>query len=177
MKIAKFLFTLRAAYANASPVSEATLEIYAQMLSDIPEEILDKILYQILNTCKFFPTIAEIREIAVNIMTDGKRIPDAIEAWGEVIQQIDLTGYYGMPKFSHPLISETVKMFGWQNLCMSEQLDYDRAHFIKAYESLRKRAIDELRVLPAGEVLASLPEGEERVQTGVRKLLEKFTVR
>jgi len=78
--------------------------------------------------------IALIREKARAIQ---KKLPG--EAWAEVLGAIRIVGSYGSPKFSDSLIKKAVNCIGWRHLCLSENIEIQRAHFLKIYESLSKR--------------------------------------
>ena len=56
------------------------------------------------------------------------RLPE--EAWAEVMAQLDP---YRTPHYSDPLIHRAVKAIGYLNLCMSERIGVERAHFLQIY--------------------------------------------
>ena len=77
--------------------------------------------------------VALIRDFAV---------PDkscAGEAWAEVLKAISSVGSYGCPKFTDELIDQAVSCVGWRNMCMSENIAIERAHFLKIYDTIHKR--------------------------------------
>ena len=57
------IVTLAAAFKQET-IKQETIDIYEKMLSDIPGQLLEESVMDILNRCKFFPSIAEIRETA-----------------------------------------------------------------------------------------------------------------
>lgn len=59
---------------------------------------------------------------------------------------------------------------GWKELCLSENQEYDRAHFFKVYKSLSERAESDVKMLP--QVRAMLPQ-QEAIKRLVAKLEEK----
>jgi len=120
---------------------QPTAALWLRMLSDIPYNVAEKAVIRILATAKYFPTVAEIRE-AANELTAPK-LPTPGEAWAEVLKQMRKVGSYGKPKFSHQVIEKAVNSIGWQELCMSTNTTADRAHFMKIYETLCKRAKEE----------------------------------
>jgi hypothetical protein len=67
---AEAMGVLTAAFPNA-PVGRETVLVYADMLGDIPEDLLRKAVRRCINTTKFFPTIAEIREAANSIRREA----------------------------------------------------------------------------------------------------------
>ena len=143
--------------AHAYPryeLSADSVKLYAKLLADIPGEILEAAAHQIMAESKFFPSVAEWREMAHKLMTGAHNIPTAYEAWENVMGQVGLCGEYyryqvnaRYPEYAHPLIEKAVKIIGYQHLLMSENIAIDRAHFFKIYESLVNRAEEDIRLL------------------------------
>lgn len=144
--------------AHAYPRYELTadsVKLYAGLLADLPVDILEAAARQIMVERTFFPSIAEWREMARQLMFAEQSIPSAYEAWENVQEQIARCGdYYRYPQFGrvpeyrHPLIQRAVDILGYRYLCESTTTMADRAHFFKVYESLLERAIRESRLLP-----------------------------
>jgi len=115
-------------------------ETWTLMLSDITCEVATIALQRLIATSKFLPTIAEMRESISAVQNPN--LPDAGEAWSEVIQAIRNYGYYnpteGMASLREP-VRQVVQRMGWRDLCMSENSMADRAHFLRIYESMGKR--------------------------------------
>ncbi|HKS27792.1 MAG TPA: hypothetical protein VJS44_08230 [Pyrinomonadaceae bacterium] len=147
MEIAKRVGMLAAAYPNAS-ITKETLRVYEGMLADIPLDVLDAVVRQCLAECEFFPTIARLREMALNLTSNVSQMPTPFEAWGIVAKEIGAVGHLGNPKFENPLIEKAVKIMGWWQLCTSENPIADRAHFVKVYEQLLNRAVQDAKLLP-----------------------------
>ena len=61
--VERIIFRLSAVLPDKKLLPEA-VDIYRELLEDIPDEVLRKAANQCLLTCRFFPTIAEIREMA-----------------------------------------------------------------------------------------------------------------
>jgi hypothetical protein len=78
-----------------------------------------------------------LEEIGANAATDAD--PEA--AWGEVQNQIRVTGYYRAPRFTDPAIAEAVQIMGWQTLCTADLDDEpaNRKHFWDIYRSCKRR--------------------------------------
>ncbi len=168
--IHKILIVLASVYPNFI-LQEATVKIYEQFLRDIEPELLDQAAKLTISRCKFFPTIAELREAAVEIVTRATGTPSAIQAWGEVLDQMRITGSYREPQFSHSLIARVVSYFGWRELCLSENPVADRARFLQAYDTEMQRACDDMRMLP--ETRNHIETLQERNVTGEIKQLAK----
>ncbi len=153
----------------------ATLKLYEQMLADIDGEILALAAKTHIARSKFFPTIAELREAALEI-SRPLRDP-AIVAWGDVMaaQNWAWPGRYqelhytvldsdgvtimtemtvrqdrgGEPPFDNPLTARACQVLGgWRAIMASECPGAERARFIQAYETLAERERDEAVMLP-----------------------------
>ncbi len=140
------LMTIMALAWPRYELPKQAFDVYFRILQDLPSEALETASHHLMASSTFFPSISEWRKAAVDLMTPT--VPTEFEAWQEVMDQLRIIGSYGIPKFSHPLIGRTVETIGWKQLCASEKLEYDRAHFFKAYAALRERAVEETRMLP-----------------------------
>jgi hypothetical protein len=146
------LAQLFSAYPNAK-IDEGTVAVYTRLLSDIPPADLQTVVDQCIATCKFLPTVAEIRE-EWHKLTRQIGQPSATEAWAEVVQQIRAVGYIGVPTFTNPVTAAVVKSMGWRELCASENQVADRAHFLRMYEQLVERGDSVRKLLPQSVELA-----------------------
>lgn len=149
--IAQVLAALLAAYPHAK-VREETVEIYCRALADIPPEVLDAAAMACLATCKFFPTIAELRDQAAAVASRAH--PSAIEAWGIVMEQVRQHSIYTPHHFDDPLIARLVESIGWYTLCTTTDVAITRAHFTNAYKVLLDRERQDAVMLPAVRELA-----------------------
>lgn len=150
--------TVMGVMAHAYPryeLSADSIKLYAKLLADIPGEILEASAHQLMAESKFFPSVAEWREMAHKLMTGAHNIPTAYEAWENAMGQVGLCGEYyryqvnaRYPEYSHPLVEKAVKIIGYRHLLMSENIAVDRAHFFKIYESLVNREEEDTRLLP-----------------------------
>ena len=84
-EIIKILCGFRPAFPN-SKVDSDTMLIYAYALLDMDTGVLYAAMTKILHTCKFFPSVAEIRATAEEMLQFNNKtsIPTAGEAWEEV---------------------------------------------------------------------------------------------
>ncbi len=127
---------------------KATAEVWSLLLSDLTFEVAKAALVKAIAGCKFFPTIADIREAAMSFREDT--VPLAADAWSEVCKAMrDIGSYYGVPEFSHPLIKRAVDgMGGWMCLCASDNEMADRAHFLRMFETYRGRELEDQNTTP-----------------------------
>lgn len=61
------------------------------------------------------------------------------EAWSDVLRAVASVGSYGTPTFENVLTQKAVECVGWKNICLSETIGVERAHFLKAYEAIASR--------------------------------------
>lgn len=136
------LFTLLKNAFPKEPLPRFRLLIYVRLLEDLDPPKLLQAVARLLAKARFFPQAAEIREEYFEGELDA---PQASEAWCEVCSQIGAVGRYGKPHFENPLAQKAVQALGWTTLCDSEKIGIERAHFLRIYESLLKRAVDDLK--------------------------------
>jgi hypothetical protein len=129
------------------PLTEATISVYVQCLSDIPADVLQASALQQIANEKWFPTVSDLRGQVRAIVNPGILAPT--EAWGEVVRAIEEGGSYKTPTFSDITILEAVRLIGgWRYLCLSENSVADRARFLEAYRDLKAKGMRELSLLP-----------------------------
>ena len=150
------LVTVLAAFYPSIEVKDATIKAYVLRLQDLPLAHVATAIEQCSTESKFFPSLAEIRDKALELMHPQSMT--ALEAWGEVKEQMSRTGFYRSPTFSDPNITRAVECLGWKTLCSSENEPADRAHFARVYESLVQREAADRRLLPAARQLRELLE-------------------
>lgn len=144
-EIVKLLAVLKANYSGAlkdmtRQEAEGKINLWITMFADTDKEIMNLAIQKMIATSKYFPTVAEVRETIAEISTGY--IIDGGEAWGEVIAAIRNYGQYRETKALESMSEMTrtvVQRMGWHNLCMSEDMEIDRAHFLKIYQAEEKR--------------------------------------
>lgn len=147
---------LMAAYPRYE-VAKATISLYQKFLMDLNIEPARCAIARHIASSQFFPSIAEIREAALAFA--GPRIPTPAEAWHEVMQLLFSVGSYGTPKFSHGVVKKAVDAIGWSNLCYSENIGLERAHFFKIYSTYQSRQQEDANILPLLDKLGlTVPE-------------------
>lgn len=155
---------LMAAYPNV-PAPAATMKLYVEMLSDIPDDVLAMGTRHVISRHKYntWPTIAEIRETCIDLQTGAANYQNAYDAWESVIKAIRRNGYMRRPVFeANPLIDKAIDAVGgWRLLCLSEDVTADRSRFIQAYESFFKRAADDTHMLPEVRALTKQLAGNQ----------------
>ena len=140
---------IRAAWpaANIMPDKQSK-EVWYTMLADLDYSVCMIALKGHMSTCKFAPSISELRERCSNVTSSTTK--SWSDAWGEVMAAIRFCGMYREEDAMERLDDITqrcVKRLGFQNLCTSENMTADRANFRIAYEQEQK-AEKETRQLP-----------------------------
>lgn len=128
--------------------TKEAMEIWYEMLKDLPFEPVIVGLKKWFATEKWSPTIADIREMAVSVSTGD--MPDWSQGWSEVQTAIRRYGYMQETKAlasMSPQTAEAVKRIGWQAICESENPETLRAQFRQIFELTDARA-KEQAVLP-----------------------------
>ena len=129
--------------------SEARDQLYFDNLRDLKNEDFAKAVKLIIQNNKFFPAIAEIRQVIKN--NDG----DVLEAWNEFRDEIREHGVYSLPQFKKPILHQVVRFLGgWQTVSYVERKDmpFLRRDFIEIYKVLRQREEVAQIQLPEGKV-------------------------
>lgn len=116
------------------------MELWFNMLGDIPYKVAEAALQKWVATNKFSPTIADIREIASSIQHGD--VPDWGDAWQNVREAVQRYGWYRQEEAMaslDDLTRECVKRIGFERLCHSEEPALERANFRMVYETMAQR--------------------------------------
>lgn len=142
-EVAKMMAVLAKNYPKFD-VDNGKLELWFELLGDIPYNIAQLTIKKIIMENQFPPTIAEIRKAALDI-TEPKQVTGA-EAWGEVMFAIQRYGWCKPEEALESMSDRTrrvVKMIGWQEICGNENIDVLRGQFLKMYEQVSGRERNE----------------------------------
>ena len=172
---------LLGSYKTSANVTVDTIQTYSMMLADIPTPALKVGIVKCIGSCKFFPTIAEIREASQTFVEEvnGTRLKDYAEAWDEVYYNMQHTGAYRVPKWSTEEIKKVVDIFGWVSLCKVEEdkIAMVRAQFRGYYQAVLERSKENNK---NKQMYKALPEKErEQLQATdnfIKQLAEKKSI-
>ena len=126
------LATLKAAYPRQE-IGEDTLAIYALDLADLEFEQAKAAVEHCRRTCRFFPTIAEIREAAAEAALGGAPAP--MEAWSELESKLSTK------EPLHPLVAEAKRQVGDGWWWRTQPVERLRREFLEAYRALRSARV------------------------------------
>jgi hypothetical protein len=161
------LMQLFACYPNTE-VTKHTTAMYVRLLQDISPADLQTVVDQAVATCKFMPTIAELRDMYHGLQHVGRLT--YVEAWDMVQKEIRRIGSYSKPRFEDAITAQVVASMGWRELCMSETPEITRAQFRDMYNALVSRGDNEQKLLPQARAFA-----EQRGLIPMRNVLGALT--
>ena len=125
-----------------------------------PEYVMGAVQSLATEGKEFPPSVGQLRKRSIELSeaANGLTPPDPDTALREVYDTIARFGSYRTPEFSHAAIYATVEaMGGWQAVCMDENPEAFRAHFMRLYGTCRARTERESLMPPAvRELLAGL---------------------
>lgn len=171
------LLLLKSAYPRQE-LTDQTIDVYEAALQDIDPGLLRAAVLHHVSTNKWFPTVAELRNAAANLVSraSGQLLPG--EAWEQVVRKFR-QGYSHsrVPEFDELTAKALGAIGGWHYLCYSDNIPADRARFIQAYEQYAKRAAEDAVMLPAvSDYVGQLADGSMTVAGRIGKLAARLTV-
>lgn len=132
---------MKAVYAQPTFIPDQdAFNMWFALVGDLPYEVCSVAIKKYMLTNKFPPTVAEIRELASNVV-NGDQLNWG-EAWERAMTAVRRYGSYNQVDAMNsldPLTRKCVDSIGFMQLCMSENIMVERAHFQKIFEIFAKR--------------------------------------
>lgn len=132
---------MKAVYAQPTFIPDQdAFNMWFALVGDLPYEVCSVAIKKYMLTNKFPPTVAEIRELASNVV-NGDQLNWG-EAWERAMTAVRRYGSYNQVEAMNsldPLTRKCVDSIGFMQLCMSENIMVERAHFQKIFEIFAKR--------------------------------------
>ena len=132
---------MKAVYAQPTFIPDQdAFNMWFALVGDLPYEVCSVAIKKYMLTNKFPPTVAEIRELASNVI-NGDQLTWG-EAWERAMTAVRRYGSYNQVEAMNsldPLTRKCVDSIGFMQLCMSENIMVERAHFQKIFEIFAKR--------------------------------------
>lgn len=136
----------------------AAFKLYEHFLSDLPAEVLQAAAYAHIAESRFFPTIAELREQALDIMEPDEQT--ALEAWHDPNSRLARRIKDRLPEYTDRMIT------------LKEQAVI-KSQFIKEYNAIVARERRNRRRLPEIQALRQrLLEDPRREEEPCLKLVK-----
>lgn len=140
-EFAVFAAALRTYYPRETLLpNQQAMELWYRELQDIPYAVAEAGLRQWVATNKWSPSIADIRAMTSEV-AHGE-IADWGDGWGKVLKAISQYGSYRESEALNSLDELTrtcVQRLGFRNICMSENIETDRANFRMMYEQMAEK--------------------------------------
>ena len=131
--------------AYTTDMSEERMLLYVRMLGDVNPVTLEQAVANVINKCKFLPTIAELREecSALSAYVNAhEELPTPQSAWERVIKVAGTYGYDNGKEHLEGITLQAAKPI-WSSFDPRMGHEYNeascRAQFIKCYEQLIDR--------------------------------------
>ena len=144
------------------------VQIWYSMLKDMDYKVLSIAAQKYMVTGKFPPTVAELRECAVEVL-EPKVKEDYSHGWEQVMKAVSKYGYCGAEEAlasMDPVTRKCVKRLGWKNICTSENQIADRANFRQIYEQEKRRHREHLQLPEAvRESIAVISNEVKKIET------------
>lgn len=147
--------------------NEQAMTLWYNQLQDIPYKVAEATLNKWVAIEKWSPSIADIRQLATELVNGATK--DWGDGWEQVEKAIRRYGIYRETEALEDmddLTRQAVKRLGFKNLCLSDNMQADRANFRMIYEQLAERKEkdaqipERLKLVIASMPLLSLGEGE-----------------
>lgn len=156
-EFAAWAMALNTYYPRVNPIpTKEAMSLWYRQLNDIDAKVAELILHKWVAQNKWPPTIADIREEDAELT--GNTIPDWSHEWEEVRKAIGAFGYSSAPELLaslKPTTREAVERVGLRDICMSENIGVERAHFRDIYTELAAKRKKENQLPPEIKQLMS----------------------
>lgn len=129
-------------------VGQATLEGYSIGLGDTPIDAIELAVKRAIRECKFFPSVAELRELAGEMRPEVR----AVKAWDAFCKGAERYGYYTSVDFDDKAINATVRnLGGWMPLLDRIEKEGDvwvRKEFERVYAAMMSAGVSASEAFP-----------------------------
>lgn len=161
-----------------SQAVEATVNLWAKLFEADDGRIVALALNKHIATSKWPPSVAEIREIMLEIEHPDLIAPD--EAWAAVSDLLYTAGEYNHGDLNRqlpPLVARAVETIGWGNLwemhrsyCVGGKPGMDRVAFMQQYTPMYER--EKQRAMTPAGITATIDKAAAAIPDNGRHLLE-----
>ena len=142
---------MKAVYAQPTFIPDQdAFNMWFALMGDLPYEVCSVATQKYMLTNKFPPTVAEIREMCAGVV-NGDPLTWG-ESWERALNAVRKYGSYNKMEALNsldPLTRKCVESVGYMELCMSENIMVERAHYQKIFEVYSKREQTE-KQMPLG---------------------------
>lgn len=161
---------MKAIYSQPTFIPDQdAFNMWYALMGDLSYEVCSVAIKKYMLTNKFPPTVAEIRELCSGVV-NGDPLTWG-ESWERALNAVRRFGSYNQKaalESLDPLTRKCVESVGFLELCMSENIMVERAHYQKIFEVYAKREQTEKQIpLALQQAISRLQIGNgERLQIG-----------
>lgn len=149
-EFSKIASAINTYYPKDKPfVNDAAVQLWYEEFRELPYEDVVAALRRHVNTSKWCPTIAELKEAVVK-NTAGER--DWGQHWNRAVKAIQRYGVYQEEEALaslDPLTEQIVRRLGYKDLCRSENQMADRANFRMVFEQVTDNEYERAALPPS----------------------------
>lgn len=132
---------MKAIYSQPTFIPDQdAFNMWFALMGDLPYDVCNVSIQKYMLTNKFPPTVAEIREMAAGVV-NGDPLTWG-ESWERALNAVRRYGSYNKAEALNsldPLTRKCVESIGYMELCMSENIMVERAHFQKIFDVYQRR--------------------------------------
>jgi len=171
-QVLRLLRVIRGAYPRVT-FTDDTIDAYTVMLKDLPYELAQRAVVDLIRTSQWPPTVAEICRRAAELVDP---LPDVDEAYEAARRAAREHSPYDDQNRAlealHPLVRQALLTVGIETMAYTDQPMIAAAQFRQVYERLRESQLirrqtergliaelDQRRRLAAADRVQALPEG------------------
>lgn len=155
------------------------VKLYAAVIVDLDRDLAREGVLEIFRTRTEdrAPMPAELRRLVAAKQAAAVASPylEPDEAWGFVQRHFTRTGHAREFPSDHPLVAEVVRSMGWRDLCLSENVEASRAHFLQLYRGRVERARRDDAATPGAVPHAAMGERPSVVHRDPPKIEQRAT--
>lgn len=181
---------LASAYPRFS-LTDETVATYCLLLEDIPAAELKAAALQCAAGRDFFPSVHELRQAVTDLRRHAAGVPNAIEAWSDLVQSsrsaggrvVEESGQFYIEhseyQFIHPIVPHVAGLLGWPDRFPGgpDDLVADRAHFFRAYDQMLAKYLEESARLPEIQQFIDAGVSNPLLTAGVNQLRNQWTIK
>ena len=129
---------------------DRTVDLWFEMLADLPSDVAAAATKAMFATLKFPPTIADIREAVARSVSDARGDITAGEAWDRVLRAVRRYGW-NRPDEAKAALGERLwgaigMVGGWAHICESDEIEIISAQFERRYEAQHAQEQRQLQI-------------------------------
>ena len=135
--------------ASKVKADELTVNVWHEMLRDLPGDVVSAATKRMCSTLKFPPSIADIRENVAQAVREAQGMPTAGEAWAKIRKAASWYGYY-RPEEARKALGEQIwraveMVGGWRELCEGETAILS-AQFERRYNAMVQQDMNRVQI-------------------------------